>query len=269
MFVDFYVADQIAVYCAYLDMKCRLRLSQKNFIDEPSYVAVLTNLIQDKFKQENIKCRSQVLEKRHERKVGTDGMVVFQLDDKVKIGLFEAKRPRILTNSNEWDSIHKTRGVSHFSEQIEKQKIWQDQLAIWEMFFNELPPGTMNQPYDTFGSSCVWHENAHSFIHKEKLIFQSWTMDKLTELLRLSGISFYSVIFDILSCRVGKIHTIDSDGLFCTIYSQINKNLSMKIPLPTLSEDWEEEAQNFLVERRFDSYTHIEIPDNINWSWKI
>lgn len=248
-------------------MECRYDFSRKSPVNEEDYVSKLTDRITRALSDHNLRCYSQVAEKNFEEENGIDGIMIFQSGDRVKIGLFEAKRPQVSKKNFGWDYLS-SRKISHFSEQIKKQQIWKDQLAIWEMFVNETRPGgTANPPYDSFGSSCFWHDNAYSFMHTEKLIFQRWNTNKLKELLSISGINFYSIIYDILSCRAGKVHAVDQGGQFCTIQSQSNKEIVMRIPLPAQNlEEFKQIAGAFLNEHKINSLTYVDINSNLSIS---
>lgn len=259
MFADFYTADRIAAICAEIDMECRLDFSKNYIVDERNYVSTLTDRIRRELRNFHLRCHSQVAPKNFEEKHGVDGIMIFQSGNRVKVGLFEAKRPQVLKNNYHWDYLS-SRKISHFSEQIEKQRIWKDQLALWEMFINEKKPSTIDPPYDSFGSSCFWNDNAYSFMHKEKLILKPWDTNKLKELLSTSGVNFYSIIYDILSCRVGQVYEVDQYGQFCNIQSQSNPDEEMNIPLPAQNPaELEQAVEAFLNQNNIGSLLHINI----------
>jgi hypothetical protein len=229
-------------------------------ISERDYVTALTTRIRIELSQHlSLYCHAQTVNSQNENQFGVDGIIVFRSIDKVKIGLFEAKRPQVTQHNYRWDYLT-TRNLSHFSEQIEKQRIWNGKLAIWEMFFNEAQYGFQTPPYDFFGSSCVWHNNAFNFIHTENLIFRTWSTDNLKKLLKTSGLNFYSIIYDIISCPAGEITNINTDSNSFRIFSRENDNISINIPLPIEQyTERDERIEHFLIENKLNSYMYIDL----------
>lgn len=181
----------------------------------------------------------------------------------MKAGWFEAKWPRVNQANYPWDGNHDTRLISHFSEQILKQRKRSDNLAIWEMFFNEADDGYQSPPFCAFGSSCVWHENAFEFMKKEGIIYERWTTDKLKELLRLNCTNFYSIIYDIISCQKGKKIKIAANAKTVSIENPRDIGDIFNVPLPeapTLDvEKKDERISAFLKERKIEGYLYINL----------
>lgn len=262
MFGDFRIADIVAYHCARMDTECREELRNGNLVSERDYVTALTTMMRIELSHHlPLNCHAQTITPQNENQFGVDGIIVFRSEDKIKAGLFEAKRTQVFQNNHSWDYLS-SRNISHFSEQIEKQRVWDGQLALWEMFFNEGPNGFQSPPYDFFGSSCVWHENAHRFMHNENLIVKPWTTDKLKKLLQVNGINFYSVIYDMISCRSGTIQNLDSSSNTCRIFSPTNDDISMNIPIPVeFGREQDEQIERFLLENKLESYMYIDLTE--------
>jgi hypothetical protein len=262
MFGDFKIADIIAYHCAEADIECRQELRSGIIVSERDYVSVLMTKIRTGISRHlPFNCHAQTIDSTQETRFGVDGIIVFQYGDEIKVGLFEAKRPQVTRQNYDWDYLS-TRKISHFSEQIKKQRIWDGQLALWEMFFNEADNGYESPPYDYFGSSCVWHNNAFSFMHSEKLIFNKWTTDKLKKLLGTKGINFYTVIYNMISCQAGKKYKIDQTTNSCQIFSENAKEISLNIPIPTTNGQGQEKdrrIEQFLRENKLESFMHIDL----------
>lgn len=260
MFGNFNLADFIAIHCSRIDLICRKELERGILVSERDYVTALTTRIRDEISRNmNLQCHAQTLRPRIENENGVDGIIVFKSGNEIKAGIFEAKRPQVLKRNHPWDYLS-SRKVSHFSEQIENQRKWKGQLAIWEMFFNEGAKGIESPPFDFFGSSCVWNENAYNFMNLQGLIFNCWNTAKLKQLLNADCVSFYSIIFDIISCKAGKRHKIDIENQSCRVFSEFNDNISMTIPLPLdngIKND--NRIENFLAENNLDSYTFLNL----------
>jgi hypothetical protein len=260
MFGNFKLADLIAIHCSNIDVNCRIELEREILVSERDYVTALTTRIRDEIGRHfNLRSHAQTLRPRVENENGVDGIIVFKSGNEIKAGIFEAKRPQVLKANHRWDYLS-SRKLSHFSEQIEKQRKWRGQLALWEMFFNEGPKGHESPPFEFFGSSCVWHDNAYDFMNKQGLIFNCWNTAKLKQLLNSDCVNFYSIIFDMISCKAGKRHKIDIKDQSCRVISQLNDNISMTIPLPIEEEiKSDNRIENFLAENNLESYLFFDL----------
>ncbi len=260
MFGNFRVADIVAFYCALADTECREELRNGILVSERDYVSALTTRIRREISRSlRLNCHAQTTNRTAESKYGVDGIIVFRFGNDIKVGLFEAKRPQVTQKNNGWDYLS-PQNVSHFSEQIQKQRTWNNQIALWEMFFNEGANGFESPPYDAFGSSCVWHENAYQFMHTESLIFKPWITKKLKDLLNVSGVNFYTIIYDIISCKAGKIYKIDEKTNTSRIFSEFNDNVSLNIPIPIeIGAEIDNRIDRFLNENNLSIYTFIDL----------
>lgn len=265
MFGNFEIADLIAYHCSYIDVLCRQELNRGILVSERDYVTSLSTRIRDRMQKSlNISCHAQTVSSQIETKYGVDAIIVFKFKEKIKVGLYEAKRPQIYDplkpgtiNNYKWD-ILTSRGTSHFSEQIEKQNKWFGILAVWAMFFNNGPIGFASPPFDYFGSSCVWHENTFKFMNTQGLIFDYWKNSDLKMLMSSSCVNFYSIIYDIISCKVGKQFEIDKDRQSAIIRSPFSDNIFMEIPLPIGNYE-DERIESFLLENNLDNFTFLNL----------
>jgi len=260
MFGNFRIADIVAYHCARVDIECREELRNGTLVSERDYVTALTTRMRIELARHlPLSCHAQTIDPQNENLYGVDGIIVFRAADKIKAGLFEAKRPQVTQNNQGWDYLS-SRNISHFSEQIEKQRIWNGQLALWEMFFNEGQNGFQSPPYDFFGSSCVWHDNAYRFMHRESLIFNRWTTNKLKELLQTDGVNFYTIIYDMISCRAGTVSKLDKNSSTCRVFSQANDDISLNIPIPVeIGIERDERIEQFLRENKLESYIYVDL----------
>ena len=267
MFANFNIADIIAYQCAKIDVRCREELQRGVLVSERDYITALSTRIRDEIRIHlHIPCHSQTVRPRTETENGVDGIIVFKYHDEVKAGLFEAKRPQIYNshrpttiNNYRWDDLT-DRKTSHFSEQIQKQHKWVGALALWEMFLNDGPIGFESPPFDAFGSSCVWHDNAYNFMNIRGLIFNRWTTSDLQTLLTYNCVNFYSIIYDLLSCKAGGRFKIDTKKQSAVIRSPIDDNLIMDIPLPIdVPDKRDERVDEFLVQNNLDNFTFLNL----------
>ena len=153
MFGDYNIADLVAYHFMEIDVQCRRDLQNGTIVSERDYVSTFATRVRDRLTP-HFHCHSQTLRPRIETENGVDGIIVFRLNDKIKIGLFEAKRPQFTYPNLRWDVLS-SRGISHFTEQIENQRKWRNAFAIWEVFINETPDRNLSPILQPFGSSCV------------------------------------------------------------------------------------------------------------------
>lgn len=257
MFGNFQIADLIAIECSAADNFCRKELQRGIIVNERDYVSSLTGRIRDNLKR-NFLVHSQTLPSTTEQSMGCDGIIVFRSDNNVKVGMFEAKWPRFAEVDYRWDYLN-TRNLSHFSDQIQRQSNWHD-LAIWEMFFNELQTGSQSPPCDYFGSSCVWHKHAFRFLNEKQLFSNYWSTVQLKELLKEFSLNFYSIIYNILSCQSGSVIPIVPDDTQFSVSSNQNLEPPLQIPIPINAEkEFDENIVTFLKRQNIQTYLYIDL----------
>ncbi len=108
-------------------------------VTENDYTSNFTSAFRREINSRNIPgvfAHSQVLTPSVERQTGTDACCIFHNKDYFKIGLFEAKWPRLSTHIDSWDYLQKRNKKSHFDSQLDRQNRISG-LAIWEMFYSE------------------------------------------------------------------------------------------------------------------------------------
>lgn len=268
MFVSFEIADYFAFHFARIDAEMRKQLHENSIVSERDYISNFTsNLRNELFRVANVHLHSQTLPPGLEQKSGSDGIIIFKSGDNYKIGLFEAKHPKIFDLATStvlanvtWDQIESKHNISHFSKQLHLQHLWVNEIAIWEMFLNNGPSGFECPPFDAYGSSCVWHKEAYNFMHNNHLVFKPWSTSHLKILLRASNQNIYNIIFSILSCKNGRIqHATGPNNTFIKIRNETTDNL-LQIPLPSsFNNDFNELINNFLRENRISTYLFVDI----------
>jgi hypothetical protein len=200
--------------CAeWADRLVRADLINGFIVNENDYTSNFTSAFRREINSRDIpgiSAHSQVLTPSVERKTGTDGCIIFRNKNHFKIGIFEAKWPRLSTHTNYWDSLQKNTAISHFDSQIYRQKNFTN-LAIWEMFYCE-EPYKANSLFPPFGSSCVWHSDAVA-VSLARNQATPWSDTELTSMLRNSGNDIGSIVSSILECKQGHPLPVDSmDG---------------------------------------------------------
>lgn len=151
-----------------------------------------------------LRATSLVLKPTVERKVGCDACILLSNTDtqEFKVCLFEAKWPRLKTQKNYWDKVHKERKVSHFSEQLDKQASLPSSFAVWEIFYCEYPFGEQPSWMVNKTSSCVWHRDAYQQ-NQARNRSARWTDQELETLLSGQAMQLDHVVEQVCRCREG------------------------------------------------------------------
>ena len=198
---------QIIEDCAnWADRLTRADLAAGLLVSENDYTSNFTSALRREIHARNIpglRARIQVLFPLAERSNGADGCIILSNTSEFKVGLFEAKWPRLSAHTNAWDSIQRSSRVSHFDDQLARQKFAAKTAAVWEMFYSEYEPSLQPDFMPNDGSACVWHDDA---IAASGLRNQSkpWTDVELEELLRGKSQTVGQVVRDICECKRGK-----------------------------------------------------------------
>jgi hypothetical protein len=271
-------AMAIADLFYYIDQGVRYDLYNKGVADERDYVSRLVthfthpfgiftkySLNQFRFKS---KWFAKVNSGHHERKFGCDSMIVFEVNGKVKVGLFEAKWPRVIVDpAYGWDYIPKSKKLSHFTDQIERQSNWTKQAAIWEMFFYEEQPGVIAAPFDKNGSTCIKHQVAQDYVTGSNRPAYIWDNDDLERLIRLaqtaaygtSATNLFTIIVEILSCRIGEAIAIKPGDRYFTLQS--NDGDEARCPILNMDElqGNDELINGFMEQYGLSSFQYMKI----------
>lgn len=205
-----HIIDAIEDCAEWADRLVRSDLISGVVVSENDYTSNFTGALRREINSRSlpgISAHSQVLTPRVERKTGTDGCIIFRNKNHFKIGLFEAKWPRLSTHTNYWDSIQKSTSKSHFDSQLDRQSGLAP-YAVWEMFYCEEPYGA-NPLFPHYGSSCVWHPDAF-VASSARNQANPWDDTELTALLSASGKNIGHVVRSILECTKGRRYPVDS-----------------------------------------------------------
>jgi hypothetical protein len=201
------VIETISDCVAWADRLTRADLQAGIIVTENDYTSNFTSALRREIAGRNVPgltARIQVLNPTAERGNGADGCIILSNCQEFKVGLFEAKWPRLSTKVNSWDSTQKSTGKSHFDDQISRQQFAASQgVAIWEMFYLEHAFGEQPESFPEQGSACVWHEQAMNASRARNQV-SPWTDQELEKLVRTSGIDTASVVRQICECSKGK-----------------------------------------------------------------
>ena len=136
--------------------------------------------------------------------MGADAAIVLSRGSESKVAVFEAKWPRFMTPGYQWDYAQTASGLSHFSDQLERQTHWRGQIAIFEMFYSEHVFGTQPSFLDPDGSSCVWHDDTDTFRKHRPKPEGIWSQAELQKLLTTKRKTISQVMNEFGLCNQGK-----------------------------------------------------------------
>lgn len=257
----------MAEVCYLLDVSSRLELSDEIITSERDYVSNLTKAIRDIPKNSFSRTfpflflqkryiHSQQLKGPHERAFGCDAMIMIRTNTFLKVGLFEAKWPRI-SKKYDWDYINKKSGISHFSDQLKRQKHFSKAFAIWEMFLTELPPGSaMPSGFDKYGSTCVLHDEAFLFDSKRG----SSTPWNTADLIKMIGAyprvnrKLSGILLKMLSCKIGKRFNPEINSIEIESPDQ-------PISIPANYFEMGNQIPQFMEQYGLDHFIYLELAD--------
>lgn len=245
----------------FIDSEIRKDLNRGHITDENDYTSNLCSRIRNIGLNNFFKIQSFKCNKSQESRFGCDGIILFKLKDFIKVGLFEAKWPRV-SRIYQWDKLNSKE--SHFHSQLNRQRKWSNTAAIWEMFYNELPVGDKYWNFDRYGSSCVWHELALIYDSNFIKSNQIWKNEDIIELFWTRPFSFFNrhygnnlryIILDMLSCKKGKPISLDNETNYFYLEGEEDK---IKIPLPK-TDGYEDRIKEFLNSMGLTNYLYFDI----------
>ncbi len=192
----------------FADKAIRSELADGYIANENDYTSNFTGMIRRNINARNninLSVVSKVLNGSYERRYGADACIILANKLFFKVCFIEAKWARHKTNVDSWDSIQKSSGRSHFLEQIERQSIICNRVAIWEMFYSEYAFNEQPTGYPNLGSACVWHHDAMAFSNERANPSTRWSDADLFSLLSICASGIYDFIAAVCECRRGEL----------------------------------------------------------------
>lgn len=263
-------AHLVADFFYRIDRQCRNDLSKKLLISERDYVSRFATFAMypfGPFVNSNNFSITSTLPQPIEKKFGCDGLIIFKNGTHVKIGMFEAKWVRMNPSSTtRWDNKYSKSTKSRFTLELEKQQKIPKEVAVWEMFFNDLPVGTLKRGYHKEVSACVWHDLAFYYM-QQRVGNDVWSNKKnrhLNTLLRYrdmlkSDNNIYDIILNILSCKKGILISTGENDTQITLKTP--KGEKLKIPIPSYQQKNTDSIEEFMQETGFSHYSFFDLSD--------
>lgn len=205
-FLDPSQLKELADLASLSDREVRSDLAIGAIKDENDYTSNFTSALRrniNSYSQSGLSATSFLLPHGDEREVGADAAIILSRGNESKVAVFEAKWPRFATHGYAWDYAQTAEGLSHFSDQLERQKRWQKTFAVFEMFYSEHPFGTQPSFLDPSGSACVWHEDTDAFRMDRTRPDEVWSQSDLARLLTLKRVSISDVMTEFGLCNQG------------------------------------------------------------------
>lgn len=158
-----------------------------------------------------IKATSHILPTQIEQSAGCDATIIIQSNGYAKVLLFEAKWPRMSKKGYRWDYKQTSTGLSHYSDQIDRQAQQPSIFAIFEMFYCEYDFYKQPSYMKDVASTCVWHHDALNFKNSRSHPDNIWSQADLKGMLKTGNYTIAEIISDVCSCKEGQaISTGDS-----------------------------------------------------------
>ncbi|WP_444684523.1 hypothetical protein [Alkalicoccus luteus] len=238
-------AKKLAAFIQVIDEVCREDLNKGDINNERDYVSHFMAYLRRPYGIAKLGhpsiARAITLPSRQERLFGADGLIVFRKGNESKQMLFEAKYCKPKQN-NPWDYTLKSKSkkVSHFTDQLDRQRQWRRLFSIWEMFQNDYPNGDLNSyNFVQYGSTCVWHEDADTFANKDiRPNGKTWTNNRIKPLLQQKAKSINHIMYETLRCKKGEKLSVQMEENETSEYINVfsDKEIKIKIPLPQFEE---------------------------------
>lgn len=124
---------ELAKFACDADKEARSDLAHGFLRDEDDYTSTLTGGLRRKINScsaTGLAATSYMLDRSRERQSGCDAAIILRRSGKLKVALFEAKLPRI-RNQGTWDYSQTSTGLSHFSDQLERQRKLRSEFAVF------------------------------------------------------------------------------------------------------------------------------------------
>lgn len=174
--------------------------------DEDDYTSNFTGALRRNincYSKTGIKATSYALPSAIEQAVGCDATIIIQANGYTKVALFEAKWPRFSKKYYAWDYNQTSKGLSHYSDQLDRQSLQASNFAIFEMFYCEYPFNTQPSHMQGEGSSCVWHHDAINYKNARANPDAIWIHADLDGLLQKGNLSIAEILIEVCSCNQG------------------------------------------------------------------
>ncbi len=197
---------ELSQFCYLSDKEVRSDLINGFITSENDYTSNFTSALRrniNTYSSTGLEATSFMLSPKEERATGTDAAIIISNGNTIKVILIEGKWPRLQTPNHYWDSKQTASGLSHFSNQLDRQKIYAKKYAIVEMFYDE-HPFFSKYPMQREVSACIWHQDAMTHDQQRNSYPNVWSQQDLISMLTNQGtLSISDVVTEVCLCRAG------------------------------------------------------------------
>jgi len=196
--------EELIRFAYFSDMEIRSDLARGYIKSENDYTSNFTGALRrniNSYSRTGLSATSLMLTPVDEQRTGTDATIIITRHGESKVALFEAKWPRISDPYFQWDYPQTANGLSHFSDQLVRQRYYKKQFAVFEMFYCEHDFGSQPPYMQQRLSSCVWHNDAHCFMNKRAKPEAVWNQDDLVTLLKAGNCGIDNILLPLCECQ--------------------------------------------------------------------
>lgn len=205
--------NELSNFAILSDTEIRSDLSSGYIKNENDYTSNFTGAFRrniNSYTQTGLTATSMLLDSNHEQQMGCDATIIITSGGESKIAIFEAKWPRLSKAHYQWDYSQTSTGLSHYSDQLNRQKRHNDTLAIFEMFYCEFQFTKQPSYMKDRVSSCVWHDDAMLFKNNRPNPDDIWSQAELESMLQKGNLEIGSIIREICKCNKGRPIQMDN-----------------------------------------------------------
>jgi hypothetical protein len=207
MFLPPNQAQDLFWLAALSDKEARSDLAAGFVHDEDDYTSTLVGSLRrniNSYSQSGLKATSYMVSTRVERRSGCDAAIIVTSGGNTKITVFEAKLPDFRNGAHGWDYSQTATGLSHYSDQLQRQLLLPKDFAVFEIFYCDYPFGHQPAYMLDAGSSCIWRDDASIYDSQRTRHPNPWSGGELTAMLnQFTKRSFADMLRAVADCQAG------------------------------------------------------------------
>jgi hypothetical protein len=199
--------DELCGFARIADKEARSDLALGYIVSENDYTSNFTGGLRriiNSNSKTGLSASSYLLTPPDERLTGCDAAIVITSNGYFKIAIFEAKYPRLSQPNYAWDYQQTSTSLSHFSDQLVRQRRFARLHAVFEIFYCEWPFRKQPRYMQNSVSSCVWHDEAVAYDATRAVPQQVWSPGDLVGLLSARNYSIDQILRAVCECLRGQ-----------------------------------------------------------------
>jgi hypothetical protein len=199
--------DELANLALISDREIRSDLSREYISSENDYTSNFTGAFRrnvNTYSDTGLSATSFLVPPDVERAGGIDATIIISNTTASKVIFFEAKWPRFAIPNFAWDYAQTATGLSHFSDQLDRQSQMPSKYPVFEMFYVEFPFTEQPNFLFDYNSSCLWHDDAVAFRNQRATPDAIWTQNDCEDLLKKSSHNIGFILGTVAACSKGQ-----------------------------------------------------------------